>query len=95
MKNAYLIGQITIKDNEKWLEYCRGIPATLEPWNGELVFRGKLQTVLSGNHKHTDTVVIRFPDSKALENWHSSPQYQSLIALRQKAADVDLLAYEE
>ena len=95
MSNAYVIGHITVKDQEKWVEYRDMVPATVEPWGGVLVFRGKLSSVLSGDHKHTDTVVIRFPSLEALNNWHSSPRYQSLIALRQEAADVDLLSYEE
>ncbi len=95
MKNAYIIGHITIKDIEKWSEYRNKVPATLEPWGGELVFRGNLSAVLSGNHKHSDTVVIRFPNLQALNNWHSSPQYQLLISIRKEAAEIDLLAYEE
>jgi len=94
MTNAYAIGHITIKDEKKWVEYRDKVPATLEPWGGELVFRGKLSSVLFGDHKHTDTVVLRFPSLKALNDWHSSQQYQSLIPLRQAAANVDLLSYE-
>ena len=60
MANAYVIGHITVKDQEKWQQYRSQVPATLEPWGGELVFRGNLSTVLSGNHAHRDTVVIRF-----------------------------------
>ena len=95
MGNAYVIGHITVKDQDKWAEYRSKVPATLEAWGGELVFRGEMSTVLSGNHKHSDTVVIRFPNLKNLTSWHSSPQYQSLISLRQEAAEIDLLAYEE
>ena len=95
MTKAYAIGLITIKDEEKWMEYRNKVSATLEPWGGIIMFRGRLSSVLSGNHKHTDTVVIKFPSLKALEDWHSSPQYQSIVPLRQLAANVDLLAYEE
>lgn len=95
MKSAYVIGHITVKNEDKWAEYRNKVPATLEPWGAELVFRGKLCSVLSGNHTHTDTVVIRFPDLKALTSWYSSPEYQSLIPLRQIAAEIDLLSYEE
>ena len=95
MTNAYVIGHITVKDESKWMEYRSKVPATLEPWGGELVFRSKLSSVLSGNHKHTDTVVISFPSLYALVSWHSSPQYQALVPLRQEAADIDLLSYEE
>ncbi len=95
MKKAYLIGHITVKNKEKWSEYRDKIPATLEPWNAKLILRGKLCSILSGNHGHTDTVVIQFPDLKSLNRWYSSHKYQDLIPLRQDAADIDLLAYEE
>ena len=95
MKNAYLIGHITVKDQEKWTEYRNKVPATLEPWSAKLIFRGNLCSVLSGNHEHIDTVVIRFPNLEALNNWYSSPEYQSLIPIRQEAARMDLLSYEE
>ena len=95
MNYAYVIGHITVKDQEKWAEYRSKVPATLEPWGAELILRGKLCSVLSGNHAHADTVVIRFPDLEALNNWHFSPEYQSLIPLRQKAAQMELLSFEE
>ncbi len=95
MKKAYLIGHITVKNKEKWAEYRDKVPATLEPWDAEVVLRGKLCSVLSGNHGHTDTVVIKFPDLKSLNGWYSSQKYQALIPLRQDAAKMDLLSYEE
>lgn len=95
MKNAYVIGHITVKDQEKWAEYRNKVPATLEAWGAELIFRGRLYAVLSGDHGHADTVVIRFPDLDALNGWHSSQEYQALVPLRKEAAEIDLLAYEE
>jgi uncharacterized protein (DUF1330 family) len=95
MSNAYVIGHIKVKDAEKWDAYRSGVPATLAPWGAELVFRGRNATVLAGTHGHTDVVVIRFPDRAAAEGWHASAAYQALIPLRQQAADVVLLAYDE
>ncbi len=95
MKNAYVVGHITVKNEEKWNEYRNKVPATLEPWGAELVLRGKLNSVLSGNHSHTDTVVIRFPNIKLLDSWYLSKEYQSLIPLRQEAAELELLSFEE
>ena len=94
MSSAYIIGHIAVKDTEKWSEYRNAVPATLEPWGAELVLRGKLASVLAGEHAHTDTVVIRFPGLNAINNWYSSPAYQALISLRKTAADVVLLSYE-
>jgi len=93
--SAYIIGHITVVDANKWSEYRSKVPATLEPWGGELVFRGNLSSILSGSHQHKDTVVIRFPDMQSLNNWHNSTDYQSLIPVRQAAAEMDLLAFEE
>jgi len=92
--NAYVIGHITVKDAEKWSEYRNQVPATLEPWGAELVLRGKLASILAGEHAHTDTVVIRFPDIKAINSWYSSPAYKALIPLRKTAAEIVLLSYE-
>lgn len=92
--NAYAVGQITIKDPTKWAEYRQLLPATLAPWNAEVLMRGQNARVLSGHHNHTDIVVLRFPDLQAVHGWHESAAYQALVPLRQKAADVDLISYE-
>lgn len=91
---AYLIGHITIKDPQKWAAYRSQVPATLAPWQAELVFRGRTFAVLGGEHAHTDTVVIRFPDPDSLRGWFASPAYQALIPLREAAAEVTLIGYE-
>ncbi|MCR8915505.1 DUF1330 domain-containing protein [Marinobacter panjinensis] len=91
---AYVIGQITVNDPAKWEEYRSKVPATLAPWGAELVLRGTRAKVLSGQHPHTDTVVIRFPDMESAVNWHNSAAYQALVPLRTQAADVDLISYE-
>jgi uncharacterized protein (DUF1330 family) len=95
MSTACLIGHITVKDEALWAEYRSKVPATLAPWGGELLLRGKRVAVLAGEHSYTDVVVIRFPDQAALNGWHASAAYQALIPLRQQAADVVLLAYAE
>jgi uncharacterized protein (DUF1330 family) len=93
--SACVIGHITVKDEEKWAQYRAQVPATLAPWGAELLFRGQLAEVLDGQHRHTDTVVIRFPDQAAADAWHSSPAYQALIPLRTEAADLDLLTFTD
>lgn len=90
-----VIGHITVKDAAKWDAYRSQVPATLAPWQAELVFRGEKLAVLSGEHRHTDTVVIRFPDADAVNGWFNSPAYQALIPLRMAAAEVDLISFTE
>jgi uncharacterized protein (DUF1330 family) len=94
MSNAYVIGYLTVKNAKKWAEYRNQVPASLEPWDAEVVLRGKKVAILAGEHSHSDIVVIRFPDKEAVNRWHSSAAYQSLIPLRDLAAEVVLLSYE-
>lgn len=90
---AYIIGHITVKDEELFAEYRAQVPGTIAPWGGELIFRGSKRCVLSGAHDHNDTVVIGFPDQASLDSWFNSEAYQALIPLRMKAADMVLVGY--
>ena len=94
MKPAYVIGNITVLDQDKWSEYCSKVPTTLIPWEGKLVFRGKQQAVLGGQYQHSDAVVIHFPNIDALNAWFCSEDYQALIPLREQAAKIDLVSYQ-
>lgn len=92
---AYVIGHITIKDADLFAEYRAQVPGTIAPWGGKLVFRGAKRCVLSGEHDHNDTVVIRFPDQHSLDGWFNSEAYQALIPLRIQAAEMVLVGYSE
>ena len=94
MTQAYIVGQVTVKDEAKWAEYRGRVPATLAPWGAELVFRGKQAATFAGEMPHADIVVIRFPDVAAVNGWFSSRAYQSLIPLREQAAELVLVCYE-
>jgi uncharacterized protein (DUF1330 family) len=95
MNNAYVVGHLKVKNVDKWAEYRSQVPATLAPWGAELVFRGNQVAALAGENLHPNIVVIRFPDIEAVNGWYSSPAYQSLIPLRQLAAEMELITYEE
>ena len=92
-QGACVIGHISVRDAAKWAEYRASVPATLAPWGVELVLRGTDAKVLGGSHRHSDTVVIRFPDRAAAEGWYRSTAYQALIPLREAAADLDLICF--
>lgn len=93
MSEAFVVGQMTVKDPEKWAQYRSQVLATLLPFGGELVFRGEQALSFSGLNPHLDIVVIRFPSLEQAQGWHGSAAYQKLIPLRQEAADVVLTSY--
>jgi uncharacterized protein (DUF1330 family) len=91
---SYLVGHITVKDDELWPKYVSGVQESLLPFDSKVIFRGKLASVLAGKHDHDLVVVIEFPDQSTLDNWYFSEKYQALIPLRDKAANVVIMAYE-
>ena len=91
---SYLVGHITVKDDELWQKYVSGVQESLLPFDSQVIFRGKLASVLAGKHEHDLVVVIGFSDQSTLDNWFTSEKYQALIPLRDKAANVAIMAYE-
>lgn len=91
---ACLIGQIAIRDPDKWVRYRDGVSTTLWPFDATVVARGERHAVLVGAPHGTDMVVIRFPDVESIERWYRSPAYQALIPLRDEAADVVITSYQ-
>lgn len=95
MTAVYVVGRISVKEPHSWALYRSQVNATLEPWGGELLLRGRKVAALSAmDEQYSDIVAIRFPDQIAARGWFESPQYQGLIALRSSAADVVLTLYE-
>jgi len=91
---AYLVGHITVKDEGLWQEYMAGVKESIAPFDCKIIFRGKLDRILAGKHDHNLVVVIEYPDLSILDAWYSSEKYQSLIPLRDKAADVVIITYK-
>ena len=91
---AYLVGHITVKDDELWQKYVSGVQESISPFDAKVVFRGQLDKVLAGQHEHNLVVVIEFSDQSTLDNWFNSEKYQSLIPLRDKAANVVITTYK-
>ncbi len=92
---AFLVGHIRVKQQALWQQYVSGVAESLTGHKAELMFRGRLQKVLAGHDERDQVVVIRFACHGELNDWFNSDRYQSLIALRDRAADVVITSYEE
>jgi uncharacterized protein (DUF1330 family) len=91
---AYLVGHISVKNDDLWQTYVEGVGESLSAFESKIVFRGKLVSVLAGRHAHDTVVVIEFCDHGTLDDWFRSESYQSLIPIRDAAADVTITTYE-
>ncbi len=92
---AFFVSTVTVKDKEKFQQYAKRAAETFAPHGGELVLRGQFDAVLAGEDNHHAVGIVRFPDRAALSAWYGSDEYQALIPLRDKAAEMTLVAYSE
>ena len=93
LTDAFAIGQVTIKDQQRWQEYKTALSSTLVSYGGEIVFRGRVDDMLAGKQTHTDVVLIKFACIEVLKKWFYSAEYQQIIPLRDSAAIVTLTSY--
>lgn len=94
MSSAHVVGHIQVKDAQLWADYRSRVPATLGAHGGEVVFRGHTRRSLDGELPQANIVAIRFPSLAQAQAWHASADYQALVPLRRRAADVVLSVYE-
>jgi len=90
--NGYLVAHITVKDRNKWGEYTQKASQTINAVGGEVLFKDENPEILAGQADPRTCVVLRFPDKAVLTQWYHSSEYQSLVPLREQAADVQFLA---
>jgi uncharacterized protein (DUF1330 family) len=91
---AYLYGNIDITDPALYEEYRREVPAVIAAHGGRYLVRGGAVKVLEGNGVPNRQVILEFPDMARLEAFYHSPEYQRLVAIRQRAASGALFAIE-
>jgi uncharacterized protein (DUF1330 family) len=94
MMEAFVIAAETIKDESKFAEYRKAVPATLEAFGGKFVVRGGDQKLLEGEWPHSRLVIIEFPSREAAEGWYYSPEYQNIIGLRHGSSAGNLVLVE-
>ena len=93
--SVFLSVTVKVKNPEKLKEYISQVPATIAAHGGEKVSRGKVVKTLAGDADYQIAAVFRFPSLEVLEGWYASAEYQKLIALRQEAADMNIIVLNE
>ena len=92
---AYVVGHITVKDEEGFSNYAEQGLAIVASVGGEVAASGQLVKVLNGEHDRQMFVLLKFPDQEAVEKWYYSDGYQALIPGRNEAADITFISYDE
>ena len=89
--SAYVIVEVDVTDPEKFDEYRKLVPPTLEAFGGRYIVRGGAASGLEGGWRPKRMVVIEFDDAERAKAWHDSELYAPARALRQASADTRMI----
>jgi uncharacterized protein (DUF1330 family) len=91
---AYVIVETDITDPEQYEQYKAASPGAVADGGGRFVARGGELAVLEGDWQPSRIVILEFPDLETAKRWYASPEYQEAKALRDGAANLNMVAVE-
>lgn len=83
---VYAIALLKIEDRTEYARYEQGFMAIFNQYEGKLLAVDESPVVKEGTWNHTRTVLLQFPDAKALDRWYHSEAYQALAQHRFSAS---------
>ena len=92
--SAFYVARVKIKDGVKLQDYSSKAMSIFASFGGELVSKGELQTDEQSVKDHDLVVVMQFPNLDKLNEALKSDLYQSIVSIRQAAAEVNITVYQ-
>jgi uncharacterized protein (DUF1330 family) len=91
---AYLIVETDVHDPDRYERYKEASPAAVAAGGGRFIARGGELAVLEGDWNPKRIVLLEFENLEAAKRFYESPEYQSAKALREGAANLNMVAVE-
>lgn len=91
---AYLIVQISIRDEDAYERYKQLAPQSIAQYGGRYLVRGGATHILEGTWHPARLVVLEFPSVEQSRAWWESPEYAEAKALRHSCAATEMLVVE-
>ncbi len=88
--SSYFIGLIDIHDPDQYEKYLEGYDKIFDKFEGKIIAVEDNPRVLEGSWPSGRTVLIRFPNDKALRKWYDSEEYQAIAQYRKKASTASI-----
>ena len=88
-----VIGLIELQDSNAFEEYRSQVGETVERYQGVIRHRGTITEVFwneLGIAPFGAYVELEFPDAQHAHDWANSPEYQSIVPIRNKAMKLTL-----
>jgi uncharacterized protein (DUF1330 family) len=88
---AYIISDVTPKNEEAWQTYRTRAAASIAQHGGRYLVRGGQIETLEGQWPPRLIVVVEFPDIERARAWYRSPEYAFALAVREEALSRNLV----
>ena len=92
-----VIGLMELKDQEAFGQYRNQVGQTVERYRGSIQSRGAVTELFWNELKcapFNAFVELHFPSSEDAHAWAHSPEYQDLVAIRNKAMQLTLFGID-
>ena len=91
---AYLIVDITVRDEERYAGYRDRVTDQIRQYGGEYLVRGGRIERLEGGWQPSRVVVVEFESIAAAKKWWESEDYAEFKAIRQATTDTNMIVVE-
>ena len=92
--SAFIVAEVEVTDPEKFEEYRKLVPPTIEAFGGRYVVRGGAVDSREGDWRPKRLVIIEFDDVDRAREWHESNLYAPARALREASANTRMILVE-
>jgi uncharacterized protein (DUF1330 family) len=91
---AYMITEIEITDPERYEEYRKLVPASLEKYGGTFIARGGATQTLEGDWDPKRLVITAWPSAERALEWYNSEEYREAKELRHQSSTGKMILVE-
>ena len=91
---AYVLVDSQVTDPQKYEDYKKLTPASIEAYGGRFLARGGALEVLEGDWKPTRVIVVEFPTLEDARRWYEGPEYTAARKVREGAAHMNMVVVQ-
>jgi uncharacterized protein (DUF1330 family) len=91
---AYMITEIEITDPERYEEYRKLVPASLEKYGGTFIARGGATQTLEGDWNPKRLVITQWPSVERALEWYQSEEYREAKEIRHQSSKGKMILVE-
>jgi len=91
---AYIIVEVHVTDAQRYEDYKKLTPASLQSFGGKFIVRGGHAETLEGDWQPGRVVVVEFPSIAQAKAWWNSEIYAPAKAIRQAASITRMIMVE-